>query len=408
MNYRNYGRLWRVYGRSVFRYGSARKFWNAARTEWAYRRRHVDVPSRPYILFVEPVYICNLRCPLCDREKFASARTIAKGTEDTGRLSLDVFDRVLDEIGDYLFQCQIFGVGEPMLDWPLTRQVIERAHRRRIFTLMSTNATPLTAKTAAEVVGSGLDHVACAIDGVSQEAYARYRVGGRAEQAIGGMRLLAAERDRQRSGIEIEWQYLVHRHNAHEVGEARRIADDLGVTLRCAPIGGVEGDPELQDYWLPPGGEWQDSRVASGRPRNDWHCYWLWRGAVIDSSGRLCRCPGYQTLARMTPAADGVMATYNGPGSQRSRELFSKGKGVPDGPFPAPCDTCSFYRRERGGPYLDKSASASACGGPAPAAPSPLIRLGAGRRRSDDRPAATPAPPPMASGRADAASRTTA
>ena len=70
-HYRNYGRLWRVYGRSVVRYGSLRKGANAIRTEWAYRRRKVNVSSHPYILFVEPLYYCNLACPLCDRERFS-------------------------------------------------------------------------------------------------------------------------------------------------------------------------------------------------------------------------------------------------------------------------------------------------------------------------------------------------
>jgi hypothetical protein len=32
---------------------------------------------------------------------------------------------------------------------------------------------------------------------------------------------------------------------------------------------------------------------------------------------------------------------------------------VPEGPFPAPCNTCSYYVRERGGPMLDKRRSAN-------------------------------------------------
>src|SRR5579875_3604306 len=121
IHYRNYGRLFKVYGRSLWKYGSVRKIANALRTEWAYRRRADYVPSYPYILFLEPLYYCNLDCPLCDRQIFPEAR---KGS--AGRLTPKLFDRILDEVGDYLFQCQIFGQGEPMLDWPLTRHFIQR------------------------------------------------------------------------------------------------------------------------------------------------------------------------------------------------------------------------------------------------------------------------------------------
>ena len=70
----------------------------------------------------------------------------------TSRLPLDLLDKIFDEIGDYLFQCQIFGNGEPMLDWPRTKHVIQTAHRRRIYTLVSTNCTIMTPKLAEEVV----------------------------------------------------------------------------------------------------------------------------------------------------------------------------------------------------------------------------------------------------------------
>src|SRR5438874_11238020 len=167
LNYRNYGRLWRVYVRSAWRYLTPRKLANALRTEYAYRRRVSDVRSYPYILFLEPLYYCNLDCPLCDRQVFPDARK-EKGA--AGKLSLELFDRLIDEAGQYLFQCQLFGQGEPLLDWPRSRAIIESCHQRKIFTLLSTNCTLITEPMADEIVTSGLDHLVCAIDGVSQAA----------------------------------------------------------------------------------------------------------------------------------------------------------------------------------------------------------------------------------------------
>lgn len=346
INYRNYGRLWRVYGQSLVRYGTPRKFKNALLTEYAYRRRRARVKTTPYLLFVEPLYYCNLSCPLCQRQAYAGARS-----RDAGKLPLETFDKVLDEIGADLFQCHIFGLGEPLIDWPLTKEIVERAHKKRIFTLVSTNATLITPEMADDIVNSDLDHLVCAIDGISQASYAAYRVGGQVEDAINGLRWVCEARQRSKRPLEIEWQFLVNRHNVHELDKARALAEELGVFLRFAPMGGMEWDTQLQEEWLPEGPEWGDSRLAPGKVRNPWHCYWLWRGAVINSNGQLARCPGFQNVAQLGDVGEkGVMPLYNSAASQRQRELFSPQR-VGKAPFPEPCNSCAFYTRKHGGAY---------------------------------------------------------
>jgi MoaA/NifB/PqqE/SkfB family radical SAM enzyme len=354
LNYKNHGRLWRVYVRSLIRYGTVPKFWNALRTELAYRRRQVDVRSAPYFINVEPLYYCNLACPLCDRQGFAGAR---RSKSQAGRLPLELFDRILDEVGDYLWQCHIFGLGEPFIDWPLTRQIIEKAHRRRIFTLVSTNCTLMTPEVAAEVVTCGLDHLVCAIDGITQESYGQYRVGGNVETALNNLRLLARTRAEHKSSIEIEWQFLVNKFNVGEIEAAQRLADEIGVFIRFSPMRGMEWNAASQQQWLPDPAlaEWQEGRLKPGEAASSYHCYHLWRTLVLNSNGQLTRCPIYQNVAEYGKVADAnsVMALYNGSSSQRARQLFSKGK-VEGEEFPMPCHTCSFFQREHGGPNLDK------------------------------------------------------
>jgi MoaA/NifB/PqqE/SkfB family radical SAM enzyme len=354
LNYRNSGRLWRVYGRSLLKYGSVKKIFNAVRTEYAYRRRIDDVRSMPYILFLEPLYYCNLDCPLCDRQVFPDAR---QGKE-AGKLSMELFDRLLAEAGDYLFQCQIFGQGEPLLDWPRTRQIIQKCSRRRIFTLLSTNCTLVTPKIADEVVAGGLDHLVCAIDGISQESYQRYRVSGNVADALEGMRLFAQARRRQGRTMEIEWQFLVHRYNADERQAAAKIAADLGVVIRFAPLRGMEYNAALQEYWLPEDGRtFQHGRLEHGKTRSDYPCYFLWRSLVLNSNGRMARCLIYQNVAEYGDLNDlSVRQLYNHPSVKRARQLFSRG-AVPEGDFPAPCNNCSFFGRHHGGENMDKHAS---------------------------------------------------
>jgi organic radical activating enzyme len=349
LNYRNYGRLWRVYGRSTLRYGSVRKVWNAMRTEMAYRLRTADVRSAPFILFLEPLYYCNLDCPLCDRQAFPHART-----NDAGRLSPELYDRILEEVGDYLFQIQIFGQGEPMLDWKLTKQIIQKAHARRIFTLVSTNSTLITPKIAEEVVSCGLDHLVCAIDGITQKSYEVYRTGGKVDDALDGMKRILEQKRKQNSKMEIEWQFLVHAHNAHEVEDAKKMADDLGVYIRFAPLRGMEWDKSLEDFWLTNSSNLGASPKPVGEVMNPFPCYFLWRSLVLNSNGKLARCLIYQNISQYANLHEqSVLSAYNHPSVQRARQLFRKSP-APTASAPTPCAGCSYFARHHGNPVTDR------------------------------------------------------
>jgi len=178
------------------------------------------------------------------------------------------------------------------------------------------------------------------------------------EDALAGLRLFVDERNRQKSSMEIEWQFLVHKHNLHELETAQRLADELGIFLRFSALHGMEYDPELQADWLPEDDSpWTDGRLAYGQVRHDFPCYFLWRALILNSNGKMARCLIYQNVAEYGDAhTQTVREIYNGSSMQRARALFAKGP-VAEGDFPAPCSTCSFYQREHGGPYLDKHES---------------------------------------------------
>lgn len=353
-NYINRGRLWRVYGRSVVRYGTPRKVFNAVRTEWAYRTRKLDARTPPYVLFIEPLYYCNLDCPLCPRVQQPDAR---KGKDQAGRLPLDLIDGIFEELGPYLFQCHIFGNGEPMLDWPRTKYIVQTARRKRIFTLISTNCLTITPQIADELVTCGLDYLVFAIDGTSQATYEKYRVGGDYARAFEGMRLVCEAKKRHKSRLALEWQFLVSSFTYPEMDRARELAKELGVFLRFSPLA-APTDPASQQYWRAPDPQWTGEQP--GQYDHDFACYWLWRAAVINSNGRMGRCPGHSNtheLGTIVPGLthkgvlESIMALYNGESSQRSRRLFNREAPLPAGEsYPQPCEGCTCFSRCHGAP----------------------------------------------------------
>jgi MoaA/NifB/PqqE/SkfB family radical SAM enzyme len=338
-NYRSAHRLIRLYGRAAVRGFTLRRVVNALRTEWAYRRRAISMQSLPYVLFIEPLYYCNLFCPLCPRQMPAFH-------SHKDKIELRLIRQVFDELGPYLFQCSIFGNGEPTLDWDLTAEVIAAARKHRIFTTVSTNATLITPAMAECIVTSGLDYLVCAIDGVSQPAYEAYRIGGRVEDAMNGMRYVLEAKRRLKSKMVVEWQYLVNAYNESEMDEARALARHMDVQIRFAPIGGMGGDPANQEKWAAKNRKYRGLIERDGEPTSPHHCYWLWRGVYINATGTVGRCPKY---SGPNPIGDlrhnSVAQIYNGHDSQLHRRIFNRAPLPAHQPIPQPCNTCTLYVR---------------------------------------------------------------
>lgn len=195
--------------------------------------KHVELKRRadrlhhfPTKVTIETGNICNLRCPLCPT-----------GTSETqvtkGFLTLENFKRIVDQIGPTAEVLDFFDWGEPFLNkdlLPMIRYAKSRYPHLKIIVSSNLNIPRLTPQGAEEIVRSGLDRLILSIDGVTQEVYARYRVGGRVEQAFQTVRWLVEAKKKLGSETPaLIWNYLVFRHNEHQVEAARAKAEEFGV-----------------------------------------------------------------------------------------------------------------------------------------------------------------------------------
>jgi MoaA/NifB/PqqE/SkfB family radical SAM enzyme len=171
--------------------------------------------------------ICNLRCPYCAT---GNGRT---PESEKGLMSREAFDRILGQLEKHARFVCLFNWGEPFVNRHLLYMIRALADRG-IDTHLDSNLSvrDFSDHDAEEVVRSGLLSLFASIDGVSQEAYERYRVGGRVERALGNLRQLVAARDRlgaDRPGLV--WAFYLNRHNEHEVEAARALAREIGVEI---------------------------------------------------------------------------------------------------------------------------------------------------------------------------------
>jgi molybdenum cofactor biosynthesis enzyme MoaA len=187
------------------------------------------------MLQLEPVGVCNLACPECPVTHFPAHPQVAPGRMTF--LPLEAMLDVVDQLPD-LEKILFYNFGEPFLHRDAIAFLREiRRRRPEIVLHTSTNGLPLTAvKIRALAEEALLDRVVFSIDGAFQASYARYRVGGDLERALGNLAAFAAalEAAGARERVELHWQYILFAWNDsdEEIAAARQRAAAIGVPIK--------------------------------------------------------------------------------------------------------------------------------------------------------------------------------
>ncbi|MFA7057307.1 MAG: radical SAM/SPASM domain-containing protein [Candidatus Cloacimonadales bacterium] len=174
----------------------------------------------PTAVMIEPTNVCNLKCPLCPSGNGTLKR--AKGF-----MEFSLFKKVIDEVKEYATMIILWNQGEPYLNKDFNKMV-KYATDAGLFTLVSTNLN--ADMDAEEVVKSGLDSMIVSLDGSTQETYNQYRVNGNLEKVLSNVEKLVAAKKKLKSNTPIiRWQFLVMKHNEHEIEEIKQKAKELEV-----------------------------------------------------------------------------------------------------------------------------------------------------------------------------------
>ena len=265
--------------------------WNLLQVQMGYYltvlfRRPV-VWGKPYSVSIEPTTSCNLRCPECPSG-------IRQFSRNTGMLSFDLYKKIVDEIGNRLMYMILYFQGEPYLN-PSFFRIVQDARKRRIYTATSTNAHFLTEENARKTVESGLDRIIVSLDGIGQETYASYRVGGRYKRVIDGIETLVKWKKELKSGTpHIILQFIVFRTNEHQIDEVKALSKKLGVDelqLKSAQVydykNGHSLIPTISKY-----SRYRQKTDGTWEIRNDFpdKCYRMSVSCVITWDGLVVPC----------------------------------------------------------------------------------------------------------------------
>ncbi|MFO7525629.1 MAG: radical SAM/SPASM domain-containing protein [Ignavibacteriaceae bacterium] len=240
----------------------------------------------PISYSVEPTNHCNLKCPECPSGLGALTRPL-------GLLKIETFKNWIDQIKSTGFYVQLFFQGEPFINKHLPL-MISYAQKNNVYISISTNGHFINESNVDFVLDNAPDKLIYSMDGLDEESYQNYRVGGTFKQADEGLRVLIKRRN-ERKLIKpfVEFQFIVMKQNEHQLDEVLKYGKDVGVekvVFKTMQISSYENavkflpsNKKYRRYVL------QDNSFKIKNNLKN-HCFALWRTSVITWDGKVVPC----------------------------------------------------------------------------------------------------------------------
>jgi len=301
-------------------------------------RAHQKLRGYPIMLTIEAANVCNLACPAC----FTGAGDVSR---TKAHFPMPLYQRIMDELGDYLFQVELHNWGEPLLNKNIP-DLIQIATDKGIGTTISTNFSfPFSEERAEALVRSGLTTLGVSLDGATQETYEQYRVKGDFDRVLQNVRTISVVKRRLGSATpRLIWEFHVFEHNIHEIDKARAMAEELRM------------DIDVSKGWVV-GNEWDpDGPYKFFQAPSVDGCEFLWQRAVISIDGGVAPCCGtfFREDDFATVENQSFKQAWNSRKFQLARNMFS-GRVDTDEAKALVCHACpeTITRQE----YLDHMAA---------------------------------------------------
>lgn len=240
----------------------------------------------PLTYSVEPTNLCNLKCPECPSGTGELTRPL-------GLLSVENFQKMINEMSKTAFYVQLFFQGEPYLNKKLN-EMIAYAESKNIYLAISTNGNLISEKNIDKILENVPDKIIFSLDGLDEESYQNYRVGGTFKKADEALQLLVeAKRKLNLKRPFIELQFIVMKQNEHLLSEVRAYGKKRFVDRLVFKTMQVSSYENALKY-LPIKSEYSRYHLRNGgyQLKGDLkdHCFALWRTAVITWDQKMVPC----------------------------------------------------------------------------------------------------------------------
>ncbi|MBT9588492.1 radical SAM protein [bacterium] len=294
------------------------------------------VDNFPVLAFVDPTLFCNLRCPACPTG-------VQAGLRPKATLQWELYQKFMDEVGDYLFKLYLYNLGEPLLH-KQAPEMIRYAKEKEIFVMLSSNLSlHLSDESIQKLILSGLDVLIVALDGITPETYQKYRRQGDFDLVTGNMkRIQAMKRVLGYQTPTIIWQFLIFQHNEHEIDTVCKEykawgADEYFMGGAYMPVGDMAAG--FSPSTLPRYNIYDTTHLhrkkAEQAAVQGKACSWLYGATVLNPNGKISPCS--YTAAEKDDFGEysrdqDFLSVWNGEQYARARKFMAQKDGAWRGP----------------------------------------------------------------------------
>ncbi len=181
----------------------------------------------PASIRIEASSLCQLECVLCPRTRGETAPVIGNGV-----LKFDDFKRIID-LNPHIRKAELGNFGEVFLNRELP-DILRYAYEKNVVTTIDEGANLNDASDDAleSLVKYKTERVRCAIEGVTQQTYEKYRAGGILRKVIANIQKINTFKAKYQSATPaLIFQFIPFSHNEHEMQQAELLAKMLKMEI---------------------------------------------------------------------------------------------------------------------------------------------------------------------------------
>lgn len=308
-------------------------------------RSSVRHTIQPRQIRLEASTVCQLQCPSCP-----TALGKVRQSLGSGFLQFSDFRKIVDE-NPRLTRIELSNWGEIFLNPELVR-IIRYAYQRNVDLRAGTgaNLNTVSDETLEALVKYRFRMITCSIDGASQPTYSQYRRNGRFENVIRNIESINRLKRKYHSPYPVlKWQFVAFGHNEHEIGQARRMAEELGMTfwvkLSWEDLYGESFSPIRDREAI---GRETGLGVASRREYREKYgrayldcCAALWTAPQVNYDGRLLGCSVNYWADYGNVFQEGLATCVNNEKIRGTREMLMGRRPMTED---MPCARCNVFK----------------------------------------------------------------
>ena len=285
---------------------------------------------------------CQLRCLFCPTEENNGREFLG-----SGKMAISEFVNFIEN-NRQINKVELASAGEALLN-PDLPEILRYANERGVTTSLAggVNMNNASDEALEVLVRYQTARIRISVDGVTEETYQRYRVGGSLQTVLTNIKKINEFKKKYQSELpELVLQFIIFGHNEHELEKVFVLGRMLNMKIfiklnRCPEQLAVKDRQRIRDICgYADRGEFLD---ATGMQYCRDLCLSLWTAPQINWDGRLLGC-GHNNYMAFAEYALGrnFLKEINNERMVYARKMLM---GLAPPQKDIPCSICTFYKQ---------------------------------------------------------------